>query len=150
VPGKHAGLLVRNYGAGTAVWLPWRPGALYHRYGFPDYRELLAHLVSRLAGEPPIHTDAPYTAEFILYSHPLGAVLHVLNGAAAQGRTLTGVSPLAGFTVWVRSQAQRAVLLTTGDELPLQRELPAVRFRLDRLDNFAGIALIDRSSEVAV
>jgi hypothetical protein len=146
-PGKHPGLVVRHYGAGTAIWLPWRPGALYHHHGLPDYRALLGHLAQRFAGEPPIRTDAPDAAEFILYGHPRGAVLHVLNGAAAQGRTITSLTPLAGFTISVRSAARRAVLLNIGNELPLQRELATVRFGLDRLDTFAAIALIDPAKQ---
>lgn len=140
-PGVEPGLLRVRYGQGGAAWLPWRPGALHHFSAIPEYVTLFGHLLRAIAGEPPIRSDAPAAVEFILYAHPKGEVLHLLNGAATQGKPMVATIPLAGFTAKVRSKASRALLLNTGTSLPLEREGDDVVLRIDRLDTFAAIAL---------
>ena len=147
-PGTTPGLHARAHGAGRATWLPWRIGAFYHRHGILDYRHLLGHLLGASIGRPPITTDAPALVEAILYAHPLGRVLHLLNGAADQGRGLSEVAPVAGFTLRLAGPAGRAICLRTGQELPLERKNGDILLRIERLESFAAIALIDISDDL--
>lgn len=147
-PGTTPGLLWQWHGTGRAYWLPWRPGALFHRHGILDYRTLLGVLVEHVAGPPPIRSDAPGAVEMILYAHPRGRVLHLVNNAAPQGRGLSELAPLAGFTLRLDCPAARALRLD-GAETPLAfaREADETVIRLDRLDGFAAIALLDRAQD---
>jgi hypothetical protein len=142
-PGAAPGLATNRHGAGRTVTLPWRPGALYHRTAFADYRAVMAHILTRLIGAPPISTDAPLAVEFVLTNHPRGQLLHMLNAATISGKTMASVIPLAGFTVRLRSQAKAAWRLDTNTALPLEIHGPEICFHLDRLDAFAAVILLD-------
>jgi hypothetical protein len=139
--GTTPGLLTRRHGRGEARWLPWRIGALYHRYGIPEYAILLGHLLDDAVGPPPIITDAPAAVDFTLYAHPRGLVLHALNGASVQGRPLSETAPLAGFALHVATDATQAHSLVTGSNLPARRERDRLRVDIERLAAFEAIAL---------
>ncbi len=142
-PGTTPGLLKRTHGAGRAAWLPWRPGALFHRHGILDYRQLLGLLVAEAAGPPPIVTDAPAVVEVMLYRAERGRLLHLINGAAPFGRGVSEVVPLAGFTLRLRGTAAQRL-----DDGPLSvtREADEMILHLPRLDGFAAIALADTAA----
>jgi hypothetical protein len=144
-PGTAPGLIGCTYGKGRAQWLPWRPGALYHRYGIPEYAALIGRLVAEAVGPAPVRTAAGPEVDVTLYAHPEGMVLHVLNGASVQGRPLTDPPPLAGFEISVASPAAAAISLTSGRTLATSRQGEYLRFALDRLEVFEAIALIDAS-----
>ncbi|MBM3522955.1 MAG: hypothetical protein FJX57_08365, partial [Alphaproteobacteria bacterium] len=139
--GAEPGLLNRRHASGRAIWLPWRIGALHHLFAITDYAAILGHLLGPAIGAPPIETDAPAAVECILYGHPRGEMLHLVNGAAAQTKPMIATVPLAGFDVAVRTAATRAVRLETGARLVAVRDGDRLRFRIDRLDSFAAIAL---------
>jgi hypothetical protein len=142
-PGTTPGWLTRAHGAGRAGWLPWRIGALFHRHGILDYRTLLGELVQAAIGPPPVVTDAPAAVEVILYAHPRGRLLHLINGAAPSGRGMSEWAPLAGFTLRLAGPVARALRIDGDEALALQREGGDILLRLDRLDGFAAIALLD-------
>lgn len=140
--GAEPGLLGSAYGKGRASWLTWRPGALHHFSAIPEYVTLFGYLLKRAVGDPAIRSDASCAVEFILYSHPRGQVLHLLNGAAMQTKPLVETVPLAGFTVRIRGNADRAIQLNTGAWLPLERDGADAVIRLERLDTFAVVVLL--------
>lgn len=139
--GSEPGLIRRAHGKGEAIWLPWRIGALHHLFAITDYAAILGHLLEPAIGAPPIRTDAPVAVECILYGHPLGAVLHLLNGAAAQTKPLIATVPLAGFEVAVATEATQAIRLDTGAPLPTSHDGQWLRFTIERLDSFLAVAL---------
>ena len=147
-PGGSPGLLRREFGSGSATWLPWRPGALYHFNAIPEYATLLGHLLEQLVGSPPIRSGAPSAVEFVLYAHPQGQMLHAINGAAVQGKPLVETAPLAGFHVHVTSKATALRRLDSGAPLAFERVGDEVVFYIDRLDAFAAVALIESPEEV--
>ncbi len=44
------GFIVRPYGKGKVVYVPWLPGALFHRQGYPNTFEFAADLLENFAG----------------------------------------------------------------------------------------------------
>ncbi|MDI6025647.1 hypothetical protein QBK99_05445 [Corticibacterium sp. UT-5YL-CI-8] len=141
-PGTAPAMLSRQHGTGTAIWLPWFLGSLYHRYAIADCAALLGAILARPLGPSPIITTASTAVDFTLYGHPAGAVVHAINGATAQNKPLIECTPLAGFAVEVALPAKRAVLLNTGEDLPMTHHNGPVRFTVPRLENFAAIALL--------
>ncbi|TCR80763.1 alpha-amylase family protein [Rhizobium sp. BK376] len=140
-PGKEPGLIERRFGEGYAVWLPWRLGALYHRSSVPEFRLIFGAMVKSWIGSPPVRSTAPTAVETIVYRHPEGIVLHLLNGASAQTKGLTELTPLAGFEIAVECDAESAFLLNDGSGLPLTREGKMAVMHVDRLDHFLAIVL---------
>lgn len=138
-PGTLPGLLRR----GRASWLPWRPGALFHRHAILDYRRLIGLVVEGLVGPPPIRSDAPGAVETILYASPRGHLLHLINNAAPQGAGLSELVPLAGFTLHLGWPVAAAIRLD-GDTAPLAltRDGDETVISLTRLGGFAAIALL--------
>ena len=147
-PGTTPGLLSRAQGAGLAQWLPWRIGAFFQRHGILDYRILLGHLVAAAVGPAPIRTDAPAAVEITLYDHPRGRVMHLINNAAPQGRGLSELAPLAGFSLRIAGPAVRAFRIDTDETLALTRDGGDSLIRLERLDGFAAIALLDSNDDL--
>lgn len=141
-PGTEPGLIEEQYGQGRVVWLPWRIGSLYHRFSMPEYRQLLGVLLETMIGSPPLRTPASSAVDLILYGHPDGMVLHVLNGAATRTKGLMETTPLAGFEIVVETDADSATDLQTGKTLQVSKTERHLTVRLDRLDSFAAIALL--------
>jgi len=139
--GAEPGRIRRAHGKGEAIWLPWRIGALHHLFAITDYAAILGHLLESAIGTPPIVTTAPAAVECILYGHPRGVVLHLVNGAAAQTKPLIATVPLAGFEVAVATDATHATRLDTGAKLAATRDGGMLRFVVDRLDSFLAVAL---------
>jgi hypothetical protein len=140
--GQEPGLIERQVDGGSACWLPWRVGALYHRFSMPEYRRLFASLLETKVGPAPVSTSASNAVETILYAHPAGMVLHLLNGAAARSKALVELTPLAGFDVEIETTADRAVSLRDNKNLPAKRQGRMMVIHVDRLDDFAAIALV--------
>jgi hypothetical protein len=139
--GKEPGLIERDFDKGHAIWLPWRIGSLYHRYSMPEYRKLLSVLIERHISAAPVRTTAPLAVETILYAHPDGMVLHLINGASATTKRLIELTPLAGFDVAVETDCGFALSLHEDKELPVTRTGKMMILRIERLDHFAAIAL---------
>jgi hypothetical protein len=138
--GAEPGLVSLAFGRGRAVWLPWRPGALYHRHGVSEYRQLLAALLTEAIGPAPIRSDAPTAVEMTLYGHPRGEILHVINQASTQSKPLIDQVALAGFEIRLRTDATQARLLNGGGQLAASRDGSELVVRIERLDTFAAIA----------
>lgn len=51
---EHPGLVVHRHGAGQAIYLPWLPGALFHRQGYPNTSEFMADVLEHVAGIVPV------------------------------------------------------------------------------------------------
>jgi hypothetical protein len=145
--GKEPGLIERSLGKGRAVWLPWRIATLYHRHSMPEYRMLFRALIEPYVGVAPVRTSAPLAVETILYAHPDGMVLHLINGASARTKRLIELTPLAGFDVAVETDCNFALSLHDKKELPVTRAGKTMILRVERLDHFAAIALTGGSRE---
>lgn len=139
--GEAPGLIRRDFGAGQAIWMPWQIGALYHRYGMPEYRALLSDLLARAGADAPIRTSAGPAVEAILSRHPDGHLLHLLNRASAAARPLAEINPLAGMSVRIRTSAKHATCLETQARLDSHRQDDWLCLEIDRLDAFKVIAL---------
>ena len=144
------GLVLTGFGRGEAAYLPWQVGAFYHRYGVPEYRQLIFDLAERWS-RASANTDAPGAVELAVY-HPRGesgrALVHLLNAAGAQGKPLTEVIPLHGLSVWLRGDYRAARELRSDQDLPLSRERDGVRFSVPRLEGFAAVELVSEGYDL--
>jgi hypothetical protein len=74
------GITTRDFGAGQAVLLPWRCGALVERDGHPTTVDLLADVLEHLAGVEPLGGNLPPMVEATVFGRRDGAlVVHVVN-----------------------------------------------------------------------
>lgn len=140
-PGTAPGLVRRSHGAGTALWMPWRFGAMYQAYGLEDHARVLDELVRPVVGEAPVGGDLPPGVTAILKRHPDGMMLHLLNDTAPQGRPQLDPPVLAGFAVTVRTDATHVRRIDTGEEIACERRDGRLCFAVPSLAVFAAFAL---------
>src|SRR5690606_38109572 len=50
----HPGFVVNRHGEGKAIYVPWLPGALFHRQGYPNTSEFMADLLEHVAQIEPV------------------------------------------------------------------------------------------------
>lgn len=53
------GYVVNAHGKGQAIYLPWLPGTLFHRQGYPNTSDFVGDLLAHVAGIAPIGGDLP-------------------------------------------------------------------------------------------
>jgi len=145
------GLVLAKCGIGEAAYLPWQVGALYHLYGTPECRQVIADLVRRWV--PPLATtNAPGSVEVTLH-HPRGdrnrCLVHLLNSTGWQGKPLTEVIPVRDVSLWVRGPYVAARELSTGQGIALTSEEGGVRLELACLESFAAIELVAAGASFA-
>lgn len=83
----HPGFVVNAYGDGRAIYLPWRPGALFHRQGHPNTTWFIADLLENVAGLTPIGGNLSPMVEATHFGKVDGAydLLHLVNGSGHFG-----------------------------------------------------------------
>jgi len=116
------GLTVRRYGQGTCAYLPWSPDKLYHLRGVPEYKDLIAGLVRRAAGEGIVTTDAPSGVELAVAKRGQGGyLLHLLNAVGSHGKPLAETVMLAAIRISIEGAFDQAHSLVTGERLDTVR-----------------------------
>ncbi len=81
-------------GGGTAIYLPWRCGALVERDGHPNTSDFLADVLEHHAGLDPLGGNLSPMVEVTLFERPDGALLlHLVNLSGHFGQR--EVAPLA-------------------------------------------------------
>jgi hypothetical protein len=109
----HPGFVVHSFGAGQGIYLPWLPGALFHRQGYPNTTWFIADLLENVAGLTPIGGNLSPMVESTHFGSKTGAydLLHLVNGSGHFGASFFAPVPMHGLRL----------------ELPLARRPTAVR-----------------------
>jgi Hypothetical glycosyl hydrolase 6 len=80
------GLLVRPFGSGRVVYVPWSCGALVHRHGHPNTSSFMADLLQGHAGIEPVGGNLSPMVEVTLFERAGGTqLLHLVNGSGHFG-----------------------------------------------------------------
>ncbi|MBP7402793.1 MAG: hypothetical protein KBA30_09270, partial [Clostridia bacterium] len=79
--GENPGAVLMRYGAGVCLTVPWFPGRLFHRQGYPNTMMFVLDLLENRLGVRPVRTDLPPMAEVTLTrtAVPGTTLLHVVN-----------------------------------------------------------------------
>lgn len=133
-------------GEGRAVYLPWKPGADYYRYGFSQMGNFMADLlehvlhIERITGNLPEMVEAEHTVRRD------GSVdyLHLVNYTGCSLKSYFRPVPLSGLEVrlpWSKKPPRAAVSMTTGSPVRFACEAGCLRLLVDRLELFEAIRL---------
>lgn len=113
---EDSGLKIHSYGKGTASYLPWSPDKLYHLFGVPEYKSLIAGLVNRVCVSPIIECDAPGAVECLIAERKTGGhLIHLLNAVGTQGKPLTETVNISSIQLKIYGDFISANSLVTGD-----------------------------------
>jgi len=86
---EHPGFVVHPFGQGKAIYLPWSPGALFHRQGYVNTAWFCADLLQAVAGLTPLGGNLAPQVEVTLFEKGDGSylLLHLVNGSGHFGTT---------------------------------------------------------------
>ncbi len=81
------GLVTRRFGRGRAVYVPWKPGALFDRHEFPNTSSFAADVLQGIAGSEPIGGNLPPMVEVTLFERgrDRSTLCHLVNGSGQLG-----------------------------------------------------------------
>jgi hypothetical protein len=84
---EDPGLLVNAYGEGKAIYLPWLPGSLFHRQGYPNTSEFIADVLEQAAGLTPVSGNLSPMVEVTRYRQAENGweLIHLVNGSGHFG-----------------------------------------------------------------
>jgi len=97
------GFVEHSYGQGKAIYLPWLPGALFHRQGYPNTTDFIADLLEHVAGLVPVGGDLSPMVEVTRFASRSGdfELLHLVNGSGHFGNSFFAPVPMTDLTVVV-------------------------------------------------
>ncbi len=140
------GVIVHPYGAGRGLTIPWNPGVLFHRQGYPNTYELIGDVVQNAAGLEPLGGNLPPMVEATVLEQEASSnlLLHLVNGAGHFGVSFYAPPTMHDLTVVVPLERQvvRAHSLVTGEDYRYEQQEGRMTVEVPRLELFEAIKLI--------
>jgi len=140
-------IVVRRFGKGMAVHLPWLPDWQYHRDGLQAHQRLIAALVARYAPPAPYVLEGSGAVEMMAMRQPATGhtLIHVVNYAGQRNGRYDDPPSLGGFRLGVHSdRGMRARALVAGRDMASSggdREPGRLWFDLPPIGAFEAIEL---------
>lgn len=99
----HPGAMVHPFGQGKAIYLPWEPGALFHRQGYTNTIDFIADLLAGTAGLTPAGGNLSPMVEVTWFenTHSGRRLLHLINGSGHFGTSFYAPIPMVDLEVIV-------------------------------------------------
>jgi hypothetical protein len=95
------GFVVHPFGTGRAIYIPWLPGALFHRQGHPNTAWFCADLLESFAGVEPLGGGLSPQVEAALLEADDGSyqLLSLVNGSGHFGNSFYAPEPMTDVEV---------------------------------------------------
>ncbi|HUZ16823.1 MAG TPA: beta-galactosidase trimerization domain-containing protein [Spirochaetia bacterium] len=140
------GVVVTGRGKGKAVYLPWLPGALFHRQGYTNTLDLVADVLEQLAGSEPVGGNLSPQVQVTHFAKEDGSeeLVHLVNHSGHFGTTWFPPVTMCDLEVEIATSraAKEVTSLRTGAKLPFE---PAgkgrIRIRVPKLELFEAIRI---------
>jgi hypothetical protein len=99
----HPGYVVHPHGQGRAIYLPWLPGAQFHRQGYTNTSEFCAALLRDVAQLQSVGGNLPPQVEVTVFEKRDGSglLVHLVNGTGHFGNSFYAPLPLRDVDVVV-------------------------------------------------
>ena len=141
----HPGFVVHPYGEGYTIYVPWLPGALFHRQGHLNTAWFCADLLLGFAGVEAIESNLPPQVEVTLMTSEDGSyrLLHLVNSSGHFGNSFYAPLPLRDLTVSISCPAQPSdvVGLRAGKPLPHTWEAGRLTVHIAELGLFEAVKI---------
>ncbi|MDF2958664.1 MAG: hypothetical protein K0S39_399 [Paenibacillus sp.] len=141
----HPGFTVHPYGKGQGIYIPWKPGELFHRQGYTNTSEFAADLLEHVAGLNPVQGNVPPMVEVTVFEQKgrNSSLLHLVNGTGHFG--VTFYAPVTVSDLEVKLPADKAPQtvksLVTGKTCPFDFNDGQLTVKLDKLGLFEAIKI---------
>lgn len=141
----HFGAGRSGRGGASALFLPWRPGELYYRFGYEDHKHALLDLLdSATGGSYVLSTNAPEQAEITVHRlDERTCIVHAINLTGFNGVTYFAPSPLLDLEIRLRgmSGCSGAQELASGRPVEFAEEADGLLLKLPALTDFAAVVV---------
>lgn len=119
-PGENPGLLVRAFGKGRVVYLPWLPEWLYFRDGLPEHRELFVQLIAQ-SSSPQVKLEGAGPVEITvrLKKGNGDQIVHIVNYAGQRQSAYEEPPAIGGLRLGVKSVSGTARSLVDGSSIEI-------------------------------
>lgn len=112
VAGPEPGVLVRSYGKGTSIHIPWHPDEIYYRQGLPDQARLLTALIDHFAPPAPFRLEGGGPVEISVMQPREGkALVHLVNYSGQRNSLYAEPASIAGLRLGMRDGSQAQALV---------------------------------------
>ncbi len=142
----HPAFVVNPYGQGRVVYVPWLPGTLFHRQGYPNTAWFCADLLEGFAGVEPVGGTLSPQVEVTLLEKEEGRVrlLNLVNASGHFGNSFFEPVPMMEMEVIIAHVREpvSVVGLRSGQALDYSWEDEALTVRVPRLDLFEAIEIL--------
>jgi hypothetical protein len=152
------GYVVHALGKGKAIYLPWLPGALFHRQGYPNTSEFVADLIEHVVGIAPVAGNLSPMVEVTHFrsraqdngeagdgnagSNNRGfELVHLVNTSGHFGVSFFAPVPMHDLVVTIPTDRSPARVrgLVSGQELAHVWENGQLTVQVPRLDRFEAV-----------
>ena len=144
----HPGFVVRSFGKGRAIYIPWLPGRLFHRQGYANTFDFAGDVLEGIAGLTPIGGNLPPMVEATHFEKADGSaqIIHLVNGSGHFGVSFFAPVPIADLDVVIPcDRAPKAVQgLVSGKALSFSHAQDRLTVRVPRLALFEAISIDHR------
>jgi hypothetical protein len=138
------GLYLADYGKGKLAYIPWDLGGLYYRYSPVYHSAIVGNLVDHLLPRGrQLKTNAhPMVEMTIQQQKQQGRTLvHFVNLSGCSQTAFHPAIPMTNIRVDVAGRFRSARMVSTGRDLPIEKEGDYVTFNLPSLDTYDVVVL---------
>ncbi len=141
--GEDPAAFVKAFGSGRCVSVPWYPGRLFHRQGYPNTMNFMLDLLEGVMELKPVATDLPPMVEVTLSrtAEPGSTLLHLVNQTGHFGNSFYPPVVIAGASCTVPMAAKPVTVrsLVSGNDVPFTWADGELTVCIDRLGIFEAI-----------
>ncbi|TBL76491.1 alpha-amylase family protein [Paenibacillus thalictri] len=143
----NPGFTVHSYGQGQGIYMPWKPGELFHRQGYTNTSDFAADLLEHVAGITPIQGNLSPMVEATLFQQTdqPAKLLHLVNGTGHFGVTFYEPVTLSDVEVKVPqpSEPTSVTSLVSGKALPFSYTDGVLTVKVDKLGLFEAVKIAE-------
>jgi hypothetical protein len=139
------GLLVNRFGRGRCIYIPWLPGALFHRQGHTNTADFATDVLQHIAGLSPIGGDLPPQIEITLFEqlNTTHRLLHLVNTSGHFGNTFYPPVVMRDLTIELPCPTQPRAVQSLPARRPVEHNWSSGRLAIQvpRLELFDAIEI---------
>ncbi len=139
------GFVVHPFGEGSGLYVPWSPGALFHRQGHVNTADFCLDLLQRVAGLEPVACNLSPMIEVTHFESDDGTyqLIHLVNGTGHFGNTFYPPVPIENCQIQIDYPGTPSAVtgLRSGASLPFTRSRGKLSVHVPELGLFEAIKI---------
>lgn len=142
---SNPGFTVHAYGKGKGIYIPWEPGALYHREGYTNTIDFISDLLQHVAGLTPVGGNLSPMVEATVFEKKDGSsqLLHLVNGSGHFGVSFFAPLSISDIEVSIPFTDQPSAVksLVTGQAYDYSLQDDTLTIQIPRLELFEAVKI---------